>query len=183
MVSRSRALRRRGRYRRSSDTLRRRRFSQPPRRLHRSHGAGRARPSLPAGHRRRHGGRAERIPPPRFNLEIHPQILPRTHFVRPVAACPQRHRRCPADPPQRARGHPLFLDEAGALAHRKICESGGEFFCPSDQRCAHPKCGCYLGRGFASKWKLAAGRFPIGKKGLKGKRAKTNAPSHNGTQC
>src|SRR5690349_7199210 len=64
---------------------------------------------------------------------------------------------------QAVSGKPVFLSPEAILERQKICQSGCEFFRPSDQRCAHPDCGCNLGRKMIAKWRLVREVCPLKK--------------------
>jgi hypothetical protein len=60
-------------------------------------------------------------------------------------------------------GQPVLVTDEVAAARRQVCQKGCQFYRPSDSRCAHPNCGCFLAGKLLSKWKLITEQCPLKK--------------------
>ena len=57
----------------------------------------------------------------------------------------------------------ISVSDEVAAARQKVCQNGCQFYRVSDQRCAHPNCGCFLAGKLLSKWKLITEQCPLKK--------------------
>ncbi len=62
-----------------------------------------------------------------------------------------------------AASKPIEVRDVIADARHATCQSGCDFYRPSDDTCSHSKCGCKLKGGLISKTKLAGQKCPDGK--------------------
>jgi hypothetical protein len=57
----------------------------------------------------------------------------------------------------------ILVSDQVAFARQQVCQNGCQFYRVSDQRCAHPECGCFLAGKLLSKWKLITEQCPLKK--------------------
>ncbi len=57
----------------------------------------------------------------------------------------------------------ILVSDQVAAVRQQVCQNGCTFYRPSDSRCAHLNCGCYLAGKLLSKWKLITEQCPLKK--------------------